>query len=65
MDGSIDQDAVISKASSLNPPIGERKTRGFIAELKSDNILFERLIPRRGTGPAHHLSRHEQATAKE
>jgi hypothetical protein len=55
---------VISKAADLDPPIGERRARLFIAELKSDNVIFEWLIPRHGAKPAHHLSRREQPTVK-
>jgi hypothetical protein len=63
-EGSIDQDAVISKAFTLNPPIGERRARWFIAELKSDNVFFEWLIRRPGKKNALHLARHEQPKNK-
>jgi hypothetical protein len=63
-EGSIDQDAVISKAADLNPPIKERRARGFIAELRSDNVIFEWLISRAGRKAGHHLARSEQPAKK-
>ena len=59
-EGSINKNALLSKASSLVPPIGDKKARGFIAELVSDGSLFEWHIPRPRTNPEVRLARYEQ-----
>ena len=45
-EGSINKNALLSKAGGLVPPIGDKKARGFIAQLVSDGLLFEWHIPR-------------------
>ena len=59
-EGSIEKNALISKANNLTPPIAINKARGFIAELVSDGSLFEWEIPRAKTRPEIHLARYEQ-----
>ena len=59
-EGSINKNALLSKASSLVPPIGDAKARGFIAQLVADGLLFEWHIPRPRTNHEVRLARYEQ-----
>jgi hypothetical protein len=58
MEGAIPKEALISKAQGNE--IGEKRARGFLAELLAEKTLYEWRIPRPKTNPERQISRHDQ-----